>query len=163
IDVLFAPGYDDAALEALKAKPNTRLLLDRERRRFDPGEKDYKRVVGGLLVQDRDWDIEERELMEVRCGKVDEAQWGDLLFAWRGGRRGGGRGQGGGGRRRVPALGAGVGRRWRASSRARAGRLPRRGARVPDAARPGRGRADRPPRPAVARGRGAAPREARVP
>jgi phosphoribosylaminoimidazolecarboxamide formyltransferase/IMP cyclohydrolase len=83
IDVLFAPGYADEALEALKAKPSTRLLLDRERRRFDPGEKDYKRVVGGLLVQDRDWDIEERELMEVRCGRVDEAQWGDLLFAWR--------------------------------------------------------------------------------
>ena len=83
IDVLFAPGYDDAALEALRAKPSTRILLDRDRRRFDPGEKDYKRVVGGLLVQDRDWDIEERELMEVRCGKVDESQWGDLLFAWR--------------------------------------------------------------------------------
>jgi phosphoribosylaminoimidazolecarboxamide formyltransferase/IMP cyclohydrolase len=83
IDVLFAPGYDDAALEALRAKPNTRILLDRDRRRFDPGEKDYKRVVGGLLVQDRDWDVEERELMEVRCGHVDESQWGDLLFAWR--------------------------------------------------------------------------------
>jgi phosphoribosylaminoimidazolecarboxamide formyltransferase/IMP cyclohydrolase len=83
IDVLFAPGYDAAALEALKEKPSTRLLLDREQRRFDPGEKDFKRVVGGLLVQDRDWDIEERELMEVRCGQVDEAQWGDLLFAWR--------------------------------------------------------------------------------
>src|SRR2546427_778809 len=42
IDVLFAPGYADAALEALKEKPNTRILLDRERRHFDPGEKDYK-------------------------------------------------------------------------------------------------------------------------
>src|SRR5207245_6201147 len=52
-------------------------------RRFDPGEKDYKRVLGGLLVQDRDWDIEDRELMEVRCGRLDEAAWGDLLFAWR--------------------------------------------------------------------------------
>ncbi|HEV3403537.1 MAG TPA: bifunctional phosphoribosylaminoimidazolecarboxamide formyltransferase/IMP cyclohydrolase [Gaiellaceae bacterium] len=83
IDVLFAPGYDEAALEALKAKPATRLLLDRERRRFDRGEKDYKRVVGGLLVQDRDWDTEDRELMEVRCGRVDESEWGDLLFAWR--------------------------------------------------------------------------------
>jgi phosphoribosylaminoimidazolecarboxamide formyltransferase/IMP cyclohydrolase len=83
IDVLFAPGYDDAALEALQAKPATRLLLDRERRRFDRGEKDYKRVVGGLLVQDRDWDTEDRELMEVRCGRVDESEWGDLLFAWR--------------------------------------------------------------------------------
>jgi phosphoribosylaminoimidazolecarboxamide formyltransferase/IMP cyclohydrolase len=83
IDVVFAPGYDDAALEALKAKLSTRILLDRERRRFDPGERDYKRVVGGLLVQDRDWDIEDRELMEVRCGHVDEEAWGDLLFAWR--------------------------------------------------------------------------------
>ncbi len=83
IDVLFAPGYDEAALAALTAKPNTRILLDRERRRFDPGEKDYKRVLGGLLVQDRDWDIEDREIMEVRCGTVDEATWGELLFAWR--------------------------------------------------------------------------------
>jgi phosphoribosylaminoimidazolecarboxamide formyltransferase/IMP cyclohydrolase len=83
IDVLFAPGYDDEALAALKGKPNTRILLDRERRRFDPGEKDYKRVLGGLLVQDRDWDIEDREMMEVRCGRLDEAAWGDLLFAWR--------------------------------------------------------------------------------
>ena len=34
-------------------------------------------------MQDRDWDIEDRELMEVRCGRLDEAAWGDLLFAWR--------------------------------------------------------------------------------
>jgi phosphoribosylaminoimidazolecarboxamide formyltransferase/IMP cyclohydrolase len=83
IDVLFAPGYDDEALETLKQKPNVRILLDRERRRFDPGEKDYKRVLGGLLVQDRDWDVEDRELMEVRSCSVSEEQWGDLLFAWR--------------------------------------------------------------------------------
>jgi phosphoribosylaminoimidazolecarboxamide formyltransferase / IMP cyclohydrolase len=84
VDVLLAPGFDDEALEALREKPKMRVLLDRDRRRFDPGEKDYKRVVGGLLVQDRDWDIEERELMEVRCGgELGEPRWGDLLFAWR--------------------------------------------------------------------------------
>jgi phosphoribosylaminoimidazolecarboxamide formyltransferase/IMP cyclohydrolase len=83
VDVLFAPGYDPDALEALQDKPNTRILVDRDRRRFDPDEKDYKRVVGGLLVQDRDWDVEDRELMSIRCGAVDEARWGDLLFAWR--------------------------------------------------------------------------------
>jgi len=83
IDVLYAPGYDDEALETLKAKPDTRILIDHERRRYDPGEKDYKRVVGGLLVQDRDWDLEDRELMEVACGAVEESAWGDLLFAWR--------------------------------------------------------------------------------
>ena len=47
------------------------------------GERDSKRVLGGLLVQERDSDIEDRETMEVVCGELDEAQWGDLLFAWR--------------------------------------------------------------------------------
>jgi len=83
IEVLFAPGYDDGALETLAEKPATRILVDRERRRDAPGERDYRRVLGGLLVQDRDWDIEERAGMEVVCGSASEALWGDLLFAWR--------------------------------------------------------------------------------
>ena len=40
-------------------------------------------MLGGLLVQDRDWDVDDREGMEVVCGEPDEAAWGDLLFAWR--------------------------------------------------------------------------------
>ena len=47
------------------------------------GERDYRRVVGGLLAQDRDDDVEDREGMIVVCGDPDEADWGDLLFAWR--------------------------------------------------------------------------------
>ncbi len=83
VDVLLAPGYDDGALAALQAKPATRVLLDGERRAFNPGERDYKRVLGGLLVQDRDWEVEARDGMEVACGAPSESQWGDLLFAWR--------------------------------------------------------------------------------
>jgi phosphoribosylaminoimidazolecarboxamide formyltransferase/IMP cyclohydrolase len=83
VDVLLAPDYDEAALDALRQKPDTRILVDRERRRFDLGEKDYKRVYGGLLVQDRDWDVQDRETMEVVSGSVSEDEWGDLLFAWR--------------------------------------------------------------------------------
>jgi phosphoribosylaminoimidazolecarboxamide formyltransferase / IMP cyclohydrolase len=83
VDVLLAPDYDDAALDALRQKPNTRILVDRERRRFDLGEKDYKRVYGGLLVQDRDWDVQSRETMEIVTGALSEDDWGDLLFAWR--------------------------------------------------------------------------------
>jgi phosphoribosylaminoimidazolecarboxamide formyltransferase/IMP cyclohydrolase len=83
IDVLLAPGYDPDALDALRQKPNTRILVDEERRRFDPGEKDFKRVYGGLLVQDRDWDVQSRETMEVVTGSLSEEEWGDLLFAWR--------------------------------------------------------------------------------
>src|SRR5437763_700247 len=83
VEVLFAPGYDEAALETLMQKPATRILVDRERRRGAPGERDFKRVLGGLLVQYRDWDIEDRAGMEGGSGEATETLWGDLLFAWR--------------------------------------------------------------------------------
>jgi phosphoribosylaminoimidazolecarboxamide formyltransferase / IMP cyclohydrolase len=83
VDVLFAPDYEGGALEAWSAKPQTRVLADRERRAFPPDELDYRRIPGGLLVQDRDWDIETRETMTVVVGSVSEEQWGNLLFAWR--------------------------------------------------------------------------------
>jgi phosphoribosylaminoimidazolecarboxamide formyltransferase/IMP cyclohydrolase len=83
IDVLFAPDYDDAALAALRRKEAIRILRDRERRGFPRGERDFKRVLGGLLVQDRDSDVDDRETMRVACGEPDETTWGDLVFAWR--------------------------------------------------------------------------------
>jgi phosphoribosylaminoimidazolecarboxamide formyltransferase/IMP cyclohydrolase len=83
IDVLFAPDYEESAIDVLRRKEAIRILRDRERRGLPRGERDLKRVLGGLLVQDRDWDIDDRETMEVACGEPDEACWGDLLFAWR--------------------------------------------------------------------------------
>jgi phosphoribosylaminoimidazolecarboxamide formyltransferase/IMP cyclohydrolase len=83
VEVLFAPGYDETALGRLREKPGIRILHDRERRLDNPGERDYKRVLGGLLVQERDWDVDDRELMQVVCGAPTEMAWGDLLFAWR--------------------------------------------------------------------------------
>jgi phosphoribosylaminoimidazolecarboxamide formyltransferase / IMP cyclohydrolase len=83
VDVLFAPDYETDALDAWSAKPQTRILADRERRAFPADELDYKRIPGGLLVQDRDWDIETRETMQIVAGTLTEEQWGDLLFAWR--------------------------------------------------------------------------------
>ena len=80
---MIAPEYEDGALEALRAKPAIRILRDRERRRGDLGERDYKRVIGGLLVQDGDREIDDRSGMELVCGEASEAVWGDLLFAWR--------------------------------------------------------------------------------
>ncbi len=82
VEVLLAPGYDDEALEALTRKPATRVLEDLERRTPVLGETDYKRVPGGLLVQESDTERDDRESMEVVCGEVDEARWADLLFAW---------------------------------------------------------------------------------
>ena len=60
-----------------------RILDSTERRNAPVGERDYRRVLGGLLVQDRDGDVEDREEMIVVCGDPGESDWGDLLFAWR--------------------------------------------------------------------------------
>ena len=82
VEVLLAPAYDDAGLEALARKPATRILEDREQRIAEAGELDYKRVPGGLLVQERDAAPDDREAMTVACGTIDEALWADALFAW---------------------------------------------------------------------------------
>jgi len=43
-----------------------------------------KRVLGGVLVQDRDIDLEDRSEMEVVTErKPTEAEWGEMLFAWK--------------------------------------------------------------------------------
>ncbi len=83
VEVLFAPGYDDDALAALTRKQGTRILVDRERRGPPAAARHYKRVLGGLLVQDADAEIDDREGWQLVCGSLDEPQWGDLVFAWR--------------------------------------------------------------------------------
>ena len=83
IEVLIAPGYDDDALEILRQKEAVRIMEDGEKRAYETAERDVKRVRGGLLVQDADRAPDERESMSVVTEAApDEAQWGDLLFAW---------------------------------------------------------------------------------
>ena len=84
VEVVFAPGYTDEAVEILRGKEATRILENRERRGGTPGERSFRRVLGGMLVQDADTDIEERDGMRVVTTRSpDEPTWGDLLFAWR--------------------------------------------------------------------------------
>ncbi len=84
IEVLFAPGYDDDALEVLAAKPNMRILDDRERRVAPTLEPGLRQVVGGVLVQDRDTGLEERSEMQVVSERQPtEAEWSEALFAWK--------------------------------------------------------------------------------
>jgi phosphoribosylaminoimidazolecarboxamide formyltransferase/IMP cyclohydrolase len=83
-EIVFAPKFSEDALEVLSTKPKMRILEDNERRRPNIGERDLKRVVGGLLVQDRDIDLEDRSAMEVVTErKPTEAEWGEMLFAWK--------------------------------------------------------------------------------
>jgi phosphoribosylaminoimidazolecarboxamide formyltransferase/IMP cyclohydrolase len=84
VEVLFARGYDDDALEVLSSKPNLRILDDRERRTPNMIEPNLRQVVGGMLVQDRDFDLEERgEMQVVTERRPTEAEWSELLFAWK--------------------------------------------------------------------------------
>jgi phosphoribosylaminoimidazolecarboxamide formyltransferase / IMP cyclohydrolase len=84
VELLFAPGYGEGALEILQRKPNIRIIDDSERRKIIVGEQDLRRVMGGLLVQDRDGDLQERSTMDVVTKrKPTEEEWGDLLFAWK--------------------------------------------------------------------------------
>jgi phosphoribosylaminoimidazolecarboxamide formyltransferase/IMP cyclohydrolase len=83
-EAVFAPRFTEEALEILMGKPNLRILEDNERRRLNFTERDIKRVMGGVLVQDRDVDYEDRTAMEVVTErKPSEAEWGEMLFAWK--------------------------------------------------------------------------------
>jgi phosphoribosylaminoimidazolecarboxamide formyltransferase/IMP cyclohydrolase len=84
IEVLFAPGYDDDALEVLSVKENMRILDNRERRSTSLVDPALRQVVGGMLVQDRDNDLEERADMQVVSERrPTEAEWSALAFAWK--------------------------------------------------------------------------------
>ncbi len=84
IEVLIAPEYESDAVDRLREKPATRVLVDRERRSQIHGDRDFRRVLGGMLVQDVDSEVDDREGMTVVGSKQpDENAWGDVLFAWR--------------------------------------------------------------------------------
>jgi phosphoribosylaminoimidazolecarboxamide formyltransferase/IMP cyclohydrolase len=82
IEVLLAPGYDAAALEALQVKKNVRLL---ELGDWPPPlrETESKPVIGGQLVQTHDVVSEVREHMSTMTAREPtEREWRDMLFAW---------------------------------------------------------------------------------
>jgi phosphoribosylaminoimidazolecarboxamide formyltransferase/IMP cyclohydrolase len=81
-EVVIAPGFEAAALEQLGPKANLRLLEIAPA--ADVQRYDFKRVGGGLLVQTTDSKpITRGDLRVVTRRQPDEAQWADLLFAWR--------------------------------------------------------------------------------
>ncbi len=84
IEVLVAPGYDDDALEILKEKRDLRII-SLEGWGYEKCEmRDFRKIDGGLLVQDADRDECDREKMKVvTTREPDDREWRDLLFAWR--------------------------------------------------------------------------------
>jgi phosphoribosylaminoimidazolecarboxamide formyltransferase/IMP cyclohydrolase len=83
VEVVIAPGYDDEGLEIMQQKEPIRILSEEEPRRTSPGERDYKKVLGGVLIQELDDQPDLRSSMEaVTQTKPTEDQWDDMLFAW---------------------------------------------------------------------------------
>ena len=83
IEVLFAPGFDEDALELLSVRRNVRVL-EKADRRGRAVELEVRQVAGALLVQDRDDAADRRADMTVVSARAPtEAEWEDLLFAWR--------------------------------------------------------------------------------
>lgn len=83
VEAIIAPAYSPEALEILTAKKNIRLL-ELPLLAFTGQEKDMKKVTGGILIQELDTLVVKREdLQVVSKRQPTEAEWADLLFAWK--------------------------------------------------------------------------------
>lgn len=84
VEVIIAPSVSAEASAVVSEKKNVRLLqCGQWGEKFLPG-LDYKRVTGGLLVQDRDLGmvtLDELEVVTKRAPTEEELR--DLLFAWK--------------------------------------------------------------------------------
>ena len=82
VEVIIAPTVSAEAIEAVKAKKNVRLLTCGEWAAEDIHRLDFKRVNGGLLVQDADLQLlNETKVVSERA--PSESEMRDLLFTWR--------------------------------------------------------------------------------
>lgn len=84
VEVIIAPRVSVEAIDVVRQKKNVRLL---ECGYWQPGASsglDFKRVNGGLLVQDRDSAMVDIEQLQVVTKKSpSEQELGDCLFAWK--------------------------------------------------------------------------------
>jgi len=80
-EVVVAPAFDPDALAAFAGKQNLRVVRAPLPR---AGGLEIRPIEGGALVQDADTVTEHRvEMRVVTTARPTEAQWADLLFAWK--------------------------------------------------------------------------------
>ena len=86
VEVIIAPSIEDGVLEITASKQNVRVMVCGELPALDArtSQLDFKRVTGGLLVQDQDLAIiHESDLKVVTKRAPTEAEIHDLIFAWK--------------------------------------------------------------------------------
>jgi len=83
VEVIIAPSVSEEAKAVVEAKKNVRLLACGELGSQE-STYDYKRVTGGLLVQDRDLGmVDTDDLKVVSDRSPTEQEMQDLMFAWK--------------------------------------------------------------------------------
>ncbi|OTA15514.1 bifunctional phosphoribosylaminoimidazolecarboxamide formyltransferase/IMP cyclohydrolase [Xenorhabdus vietnamensis] len=83
VEVIIAPSINKAALPILATKQNVRVLASGEWH-SPVTSLDFKRVNGGLLVQDRDLGmVTESDLVVVSKRQPTEQEMQDALFCWK--------------------------------------------------------------------------------
>jgi phosphoribosylaminoimidazolecarboxamide formyltransferase / IMP cyclohydrolase len=81
VEVVMAPDFEEAALEALKSKKNLRVLRVGEKESAKTFE--YKQISGGMLVQTKDThQLTRADLKVVTSRAPSDKEIDDLLFAW---------------------------------------------------------------------------------
>ena len=81
VEVIIAPTVEDGVLEMAASKPNVRLLTSNGMHQ-DLSHVEFKRVMGGLLVQSLDGDLYQ-ELNVVTEAQPGDDVMRDLIFAWK--------------------------------------------------------------------------------
>ncbi len=82
VEVIIAPDADQDAIETIKAKKNVRLLVCGKWSEKSKPRLDFKRVNGGLLVQQSD-QLLYNELKVVTKRAPTDKEMQDLLFSWK--------------------------------------------------------------------------------
>ena len=84
VEVVIAPRIEVGALESFATKENVRMLECGALPAAPHAASDFKRVTGGLLVQDRDTGTVAAADLEIVTRRAPtEAEMRDLLFAWK--------------------------------------------------------------------------------
>jgi phosphoribosylaminoimidazolecarboxamide formyltransferase/IMP cyclohydrolase len=84
VEVIIAPTIADDAAQVLSAKQNVRVLACGDWQGQLTDGYDFKRVNGGLLIQDRDFgmvDMDDLKVVTKRAPSESELQ--DLMFTWK--------------------------------------------------------------------------------
>ena len=82
LEVVIAPDFEEEAIEYIKNKKKNLRIVKVKNFNRDPEGLDYRRISGGLLIQDRDLELY-KDLKIVSERKPTDRELEDLLFAFK--------------------------------------------------------------------------------